>query len=612
MQPEMPTLPLLRLIFLSSVLLAADCMAERVRVPLEMESAFIESLLREAVFTGAGTSVRINDDGSGCQFLELRQPRVGTDDGRIRLRTAVTVRAGRAMGDRCILVLDWDGEMEFIQQPVVAADGRSVLLRTESWRVLTPAGDTAALSTTIGRWLEQFMPLNLKETRVSFEQPLTDLRAFLALSLDEDSTASLDVALDSLAIDDVVVGDDQVTVTLGMEAPSGLPPQTAAEPELSEAELAALEQRLDAVDDFVTYLVKHLTATGRPPDHPEALLEVLVEMRLDLIASLTDSPAGDGDPARVLFIDAWNRLTPILHEMAEQQQEHDSALRYLTFIGAGDMLRALDALGPATGVEVSRDGLRRLVRMLAPEETDDPLLHSDAVDPELRRSLGFGEPLPPPESEENAAWLDWLVAPAVAAGRLDPATVKKLNNWVPKTEDMDSYLPMVADVLDDAVRRQLGGGELDGRFHTVFRQLVLTAAWQESCWRQFAVKSDKRVPLTSGTGDIGLMQINERVWRGLYDLQGLRWDIVYNARAGADILENYMVKYSIRHREHETTGNADNLARSAYAAYNGGPRAYDRYRRPDASGHGKKVDTLFYEKFRAVKAGKELSVRTCF
>jgi len=146
----------------------------------------------------------------------------------------------------------------------------------------------------------------------------------------------------------------------------------------------------------------------------------------------------------------------------------------------------------------------------------------------------------------------------------------------------------------------------------VFRQLVLTTAWQESCWRQFAVRNDKRVPLESGTGDIGLMQINERVWRGLYDLHGLRWDMVYNARAGADILENYMVKYSIRHREHETTGKLDNLARSAYAAYNGGPRAYDRYRRPDASGHGKKVDTLFYEKFRAVKSGRELTVRACF
>ena len=608
----MRILPFHGLVCFFSALTAADCMAERVSVPLDMEPAFIESLLREAVFTAPGTSVRINDDGSGCQFLELREPRVSTGEARVRLRTFVKARAGRAVGDRCVLLLDWAGDMEFIQNPVVSADGRSVLLETESWRVLAPDGGTATLSTTIGRWLEQFMPLSLRQTRVSFEQPLTDLRAFLALSLDRDSAASVDDVLDSLAIDDVAVHDDRVTVMLGLEAPARLQPGTVAEPELSEAELALLEQRLGAVDDFATYLVKHLALTGDPAGVQSALFEALVETRLDLIASLSDPGTGGEDPARGLFVKSWNRLTPVLHEMAEQQPDHNSTLRYLTFISAGDMLRALDALGPATGIAVSRDGLRRLVRMLVPEETDDPLRHSDEVDPELRRSLGFGEPLPLADVGDDTAWLDWLIPPAMARGQLDPAMVKRLNGWVPKTEDMDSYLPMVADVLNDAVRVQIDKGKLDTEFHGVFRQLVLTAAWQESCWRQFTVKDAKRVPLKSGSGDIGLMQINERVWRGLYDLQGLRWDMVYNARAGTDILEHYMIKYSIRHREHETTGSVDNLARSAYAAYNGGPRAYDRYRRPGASGHGKKVDTLFYEKFRAVKSGGELTVKACF
>ena len=72
-------------------------MAERVSVPLNLEPAFIESLLREAVFTAPGTSVRINDDGSGWQFLELREPRISTGDARVRLRTFVNARAGRAV-----------------------------------------------------------------------------------------------------------------------------------------------------------------------------------------------------------------------------------------------------------------------------------------------------------------------------------------------------------------------------------------------------------------------------------------------------------------------------------------------------------------------------------
>jgi soluble lytic murein transglycosylase-like protein len=121
-----------------------------------------------------------------------------------------------------------------------------------------------------------------------------------------------------------------------------------------------------------------------------------------------------------------------------------------------------------------------------------------------------------------------------------------------------------------------------------------------------------RVPVQSATGDLGMMQINPRVWRGLYDLQGMRWDIVYNARAGADILEHYLTRYALRHGEQRHSGGLDNLARSSYSAYNGGPRQYARYRRSDASTQGRKIDGLFDTKYRALKSGGELAVSACY
>ena len=177
---------------------------------------------------------------------------------------------------------------------------------------------------------------------------------------------------------------------------------------------------------------------------------------------------------------------------------------------------------------------------------------------------------------------------------------------------MSRYLPMVRDVLRHVVNERARATELDSAFHPQFGWTVFAAAWQESCWRQFVAKNDKRVPMQSATGDIGMMQINPKVWRGLYDLQGLRWDLVYNARAGADILAHHMANYAIGRGEHRTTGNVDNLARATYAAYNGGPRRFDRYRRADASAREKKVDALFLEKYRAIKNGKELAVSACY
>ena len=53
--------------------------------------------------------------------------------------------------------------------------------------------------------------------------------------------------------------------------------------------------------------------------------------------------------------------------------------------------------------------------------------------------------------------------------------------------------------------------------------------------------------LRSNNGSsVGLMQINERVWRGIYDLNRLRWDIHYNTRAGCEILATYFSRYAVK------------------------------------------------------------------
>jgi soluble lytic murein transglycosylase-like protein len=177
---------------------------------------------------------------------------------------------------------------------------------------------------------------------------------------------------------------------------------------------------------------------------------------------------------------------------------------------------------------------------------------------------------------------------------------------------MHEYLPMVREVLHYVIDAQLRTRPLSADFQPIFRRLVYSAAWQESCWRQFEAKNNMRVPVQSSTGDVGMMQINPKVWRGFYDLQGLRWDIVYNARAGADILQHHLVNYGIGKNEHRVTGSSDSLARAAYAAYNGGPRQYDRYRRSNAPAQGRKVDELFREKYQAVKQKGEMAVRACY
>lgn len=63
----------------------------------------------------------------------------------------------------------------------------------------------------------------------------------------------------------------------------------------------------------------------------------------------------------------------------------------------------------------------------------------------------------------------------------------------------------------------------------------------------------------------------------LYDVERLKWEVAYNARAGAQILLRYLEGPGLD--VVRQTGNAEYLALASYAAYNAGPAGARRFLR---------------------------------
>ena len=234
-------------------------------------------------------------------------------------------------------------------------------------------------------------------------------------------------------------------------------------------------------------------------------------------------------------------------------------------------------------------------------------------------------PAPPPEAppEPPVSWLERIGAgfaalvagaPASAAAPVSAKsapTTSPLDGRVPRHAELDRYLPEVADLLGDAAAEVLAQGRLERDRHELFRHLVLATAWQESCWRQYVLRRGRIETLRSSAGALGLMQVNPRVWRGFYAVDGLSRSIRYNAVAGSEILLHYLRDCAIERGE-EAYGR-DALARATYGAYNGGPSHLRRYRAPKpGSGSLTAIDASFLAKYRAVAAGGSLGVRECF
>src|SRR6266540_3705387 len=205
-----------------------------------------------------------------------------------------------------------------------------------------------------------------------------------------------------------------------------------------------------------------------------------------------------------------------------------------------------------------------------------------------------------PRASTRSSW-HWFRPNAAHAAEADEwrDLASRLDRWVPEGEELSVYRETVDRLLTVAAERSLDPDALDERFDDLFHHVVKATAWQESCWRQYVRRGEVVTYLASRTGDVGLMQINIRVWRGFFNAAKLRWNAAYNAGAGAEILQHLLIRYGAR----ETRDGLENAARATYSAYQGGPARYRRYRTATAASRGGAVDRAFWEKYQAVAGG---------
>ncbi len=600
---------------LAAAAAAAPAAAMRdITLPVRPDTAYLRQAILSQVFTGEGDTARAWDDGSGCNYLVLSDPRVEAGDGVVRLLSAAEARVGTRAGSRCIVITDWSGTIETTQTVELEPGGQALSFNVVDSQIREETVHAGVPIGVLWDWVKKYVHPRLDAVRIDLAPALGDLKAVLRLVLQPGPGTDVSDSLASIAPVSVSVVDDGLLVELGMRVPEAATAAPAPAEVLTPAELARFEAAWKGWDGFVTFVVKYFAAGSAAPEVRRELLDVLIEARYDLIDIVATEPANRGpDPVRVLFVDTWNRLAPVLRKMSPEMPR-ERALNLLSFMTAADALKALDEVGPELGVDISLDGLRRMARILAPETEEDPLQYDEQVDPALRELFDFGPPLrmrrdnvPEPQSR----WRGFL-PDARAEGDVDDELVNRLNNWVPSRDELEPYLQSVHRLLTTTTQRAVSESELNPDLHDMYKALVLATAWQETCWRQFQAVDGKIAPIRSPAGAVGMMQIMPAVWRGFYEPGGLTGDIAYNAAAGSEILMHYLLNYAIRHGEDKQPGGRTNLARATYAAYNGGPGHLRRYRAADTPDDLKKIDLAFKEKFDAIAGGDELAVRTCY
>ena len=368
-------------------------------------------------------------------------------------------------------------------------------------------------------------------------------------------------------------------------------------------------------DSFLTFAMKQLGQQLQPAQR-DRIGEVFLDTRYQLTQLVSN---GASDPVPRLFLDSWDRLSPVLKQ-ALPTLAPQTATQFSSFISSMDGIKSLASVGNQFGLfRITPDVLRSAANFLGTGSVD-PLAYTVEIDTALRNLLGFTNGLPAsrPSPLLEQGRLERLRKKASAALRLLSARsanaaevdFDRLNQWVPEIPEVQDYLIEVRQLLNNIANSLLAKSSLAKAQQQLFRQIVYTTGWQESCWRQFIKKDEKLTTLASSTGDLGIMQVNRMTWRSVYDVKGLSGDINYNGHAGAEILHYYLTRFAIPKNENKQPGG--HLARATYSAYNAGPGGVARYRGVRQSLVWKKVDDAFWSKFQAVSSGQELAVKSCY
>ena len=610
--------------------------AKTVNLPLTIDYPLMRALAVATAFTDPGESAIVLDENQGCRQITLSAPKYGAEGSHLNFEVKAQARLGTALGNTCLAPVEWEGYVVFEQRPRIETQSWQLNFETLDSTLYDRNRRPARVAGVIWGLIDTHIHAHLSAMQIDLAPPVSELKAFLKSLFPPELKNRAEHMLNTLRLNQIKVEPQalQIEISTNVDVAERPSPDTKAKP-LSGAELAHLIANWEAWDAFVVHTITSLPPHQLSEADRQRLLDTLLTIRYQFISALTIETI-QPDMIRQQFVAAWKNLTPVFrHHLGSRPS--GNPMGYLAFFTASDALVALDFMGPQLGLEISREGLIRLAHLLAGQQPV-ALVYGTEVDTNLRRMLGLepevnsdapvfkGEELelqaPGDRSslESEHPMLETLssllISKAWAQTSKRSDSLAEIRTWLTSRQNQDAYLKRIKKLLLSSAGKTLGKRKTSKGYAKMFPRMVLATAWQESCMRQFLVKKKKIVYLRSYNGSsVGVMQINERVWRGIYNLHRLRWNIAYNANAGCEILDLYVTKYVEKNLKKLTSGGQisdDTLAQVIYAMYNGGPQDLKKFLSRKKTGKYYKSDKLFLEKYNWVKTDQWQNIQKCF
>ncbi len=613
---------ILLLIFAMTGYAVPQSMADQqaITLPITIDYPLLRNLLVSEAFPETGEMSTLLNQSDGCTKLTAAKPQIQEKQGLVRLEILIDARVGTSLGGKCFSPAEWQGFLVLDQQPLLNPENWQLTFSPISSQVLRMDRQPAKVASILWNIIEPQVTSHLASIAIDLLPPVSEIKGFLLPLFPEEKKLQTQRMLASMQPAQIEVEQDALTILIRAEVDAVFDPKLDEnKQQLSQEDLQRTVALWEKWDTLLVYLVSTLSRQLLNESEKRELINVLLDTRYRFVTEMADRTIQQ-DIVRQQFVSAWQVLSPIFRRHLLQGEQISQALGYLAFVSSADALLVFDRLGPTLGLEISTAGLARLMRML--NATPDTLEYDRGINPDLQKLFEIQKPVekestyaPGNPSQNLSSFIKNLLMPLMAAPAYAASKTPQFSEiiqWKVPKSNITEYVLKVRELLHQSTTAVIKKSEVPVARQKMFRLLIPAMAWQESCFRQFVVKGKKLTYLISyNQSSVGLMQINERVWRGLYDLGRLRWDIHYNAQVGSEIAARYLNKYALRDTDKAATINDDMLARLIYAMYNGGPSQYKKFLQRHKNNKLYDSDKLFWEKYLLVKSDKVDQVSVC-
>ncbi len=353
---------------LSSIVMGGLCLvsqlshAKQIIVPIDLDYNLIKKEMLNELYKGEGNTAEVWHDKKACSYLKLSDLKVSGQQQQIKLQNHVQARIGANIGGKCLKLIDWQGNLDTLQQPTLNKD-KTILSLPVTQVAVSDLQGRQLNDPKIQDLITQFVAPQLSGLKLDLNAARVDLEKTVRDYVPKENVTEVLALISSLRVTEAVAKEKSVALKFAFNEPSAKTRVKKTVAPLTEAEQKKWQAQWDEWNTFLTKSIEQAVDDAKSPELREALTETLIEARIAFQTALTKNAPEGQDPVRVFFNDTWERLAPQLKALSQELPEV-KALQYVTFIAATDVMYELEKIGSPFGLEISADGLRNLARII--------------------------------------------------------------------------------------------------------------------------------------------------------------------------------------------------------------------------------------------------------